>query len=560
VLVGNSSGRPGWMTPLLQLVAGGALGLASLLVVVPGRVLKGGAEAFITHEDQKLHVAALRYFVWDDWRWPLTRTSRLGGEEGTVIVFTDAMPVYGLALRLVRWAISPEFNFLGVWFALCYALQGMAAVAAARMWRATRWAHCLAAAAIAVSMPAWLVRTVHAALSFHAPLLLGCGLLGLAGRRPPARVAAAGLVLCWWMLATNAYLFVMQGALTLALLAQLARRGWGRRRALVALAALGAGSLLEMWVLGYFTPHGPGVGFNYFSMNLLSPIHPPASALLGRVGGDVDATGGQYEGFNYLGLGLLGLVALAGWSYRHELNELASRRRPELLAGLALTVFALSNQVYLGKRLLLNLPPPPAVVTQLRAPGRFFWPVSYLVLIGVVALLARRGRRFERALVAAALVQWIDVAGLRMAQRRAFEHRPELLLGASAWVPAIAAHRRVEVSPSWECADPARTRGYVDDLVLLASIPRTTVSTVRSARPLPASCDALRAAFDAGRGIDENTLVVALGDTPLPPRLAGWRCAVFSGGIACSGRPEADRLLAPIGPVGATRARERRVP
>ena len=57
-------------------------------------------------------------------------------------------------------------------------------------------------------------------------------------------------------------------------------------------------------------------------MNLLSPIVPQDSGLFPGVGGLIDATGGQYEGFNYLGVGLLlasllVLPAEVGWLRRN---------------------------------------------------------------------------------------------------------------------------------------------------------------------------------------------------------------------------------------------------
>jgi hypothetical protein len=84
-------------------------------------------------------------------------------------------------------------------------------------------------------------------------------------------------------------------------------------------------------------------------------------------------------------------------------------------------------------------------------------------------------------------------------------------------------------------------------VIYLSSIPRTEVSTVYNARPNPVSCEDQAAAFRAGTGVDQETLVVALDGEELPRRIASWPCARYRGGRVCSGLPQAVSLLRPIG-------------
>jgi hypothetical protein len=284
------------------------------------------------------------------------------------------------------------------------------------------------------------------------------------------------------------------------------------------------------------------VGFSFFSMNLLSPVYPPATGLLGRLGGELDATGGQYEGFNYLGLGLLALLAVALWLERGRLASLARAHRPLLTAAAALACLALSYQVRLGERLFLVFPPPPPLITQFRAPGRFFWPAAYLILVACLVLLARRGKGFHGVLIAAGVLQWADAAGIRTELRATLWEPPPPLLDKASWVPLIAAHDRVVVAPSWDCAEDTERR-LVMEVIYLASIPRTEVSTAYTSRPQPVHCDEEAAGFRAGKGVGPGALVVALDGTTVPQRIAGWPCASFAGGRVCSGLPEAASLL-----------------
>jgi len=535
--------------PLLLLLAAGAFaGVLSFMVAAPAVSMKKGAYGFVAHEDQLNVVANLRYFIWDDWRWPLARASRLGGPRGAVIAFNDAIPIYAFGLRLARRAITPDFDFIGWWLLACFALQGAAAAWAVRMWGIRRFAPAAAAAILAVSLVSWLAQMIHAALCFQAVILVAVGLVGASSRISAGRLAAAWLLLCGIALAVNAYFFAMTAALAVAALVTLGARGWRKRNAAAAIVALFAAAAVEMAGLGLLTPHAPGQGFSLYSMNLLSPIDPPAESLLGRPGHPIDATGGQYEGLNYLGPGILAIALAALWLRRQEIRAIARRHRFVLLAAAVLTAFALSNRVFLGRRLILLLPSPPAFLGELRAPGRFFWPVAYLALVGGVVAVARRGRRFDALLVGAALLQWVDASGERMRNRSILEDAPPPLVEPVRWEPLIAAHARVLFVPSWDCSTGADRR-FVEEAIVAASASRTEVSSFHNGRPSAVDCGRERASLRERGEPDRGTLVVVRGDLEALPLSERWRCASFAGGKACSSEPKAVPLLRAVGSV-----------
>ena len=132
-----SAASPGerFSSPALVLLAGAFAGILSFMVAIPAVSMKNGAAGFAVHEDQLNLVANLRYFVWDEWRWPLTRAAGLGGPSGAVTALNDGIPAYAIALRLVRRAITPDFDFIGIWLLLCYAAGGRSPRSPRRSWR-----------------------------------------------------------------------------------------------------------------------------------------------------------------------------------------------------------------------------------------------------------------------------------------------------------------------------------------------------------------------------------------------------------------------------------------
>src|SRR5205085_7341023 len=99
------------------------------------------------------------------------------------------------------------------------------------------------------------------------------------------------------------------------------------------------------------SPHLEDIGYGMFSMNLLSPFNPAGQSLFFH---SFDVFSNQeYEGYNYLGLGvvLLGMLCLA--RRPALLTKLWSPAlRPLVIASALLALLALSIRVTLGQTVL----------------------------------------------------------------------------------------------------------------------------------------------------------------------------------------------------------------
>ncbi len=161
-----------------------------------------------------------------------------------------------------------------------------------------------------LSMPAFLARFSfgHIALTSHFVLLLAIDFYYRSPRFTTRTVVCLYLALSLVTLLLHPYLFVMVAALAGAAALDLVRRQ--PRSALGILLALIA-ALALVYILGCFGNYKQGGEFGHFSMNMESPFFPSASAVFPGFGWSIpDATGGQYEGFNYLGAGTLLLLAV----------------------------------------------------------------------------------------------------------------------------------------------------------------------------------------------------------------------------------------------------------
>ncbi|MEG2930903.1 MAG: hypothetical protein RR825_03875, partial [Ruthenibacterium sp.] len=175
------------------------------------------------------------------------------------------------------------------------------------------------------------------------------------------------------------------------------------------LLANGAASLAALYAIGAFSsPASQGIsGYSYFCMNLNALYNPASRAADGsfvwsRAIPALPQGLGTYDGFNYMGLGVLifggaGLLLFLYAAARAHFAPLTALMRRHWALGVVcavLTVFAVSNVLVLNASVLFSLPIP-GVVSRLgntfRSSGRMFWPVNYLLLLCTVVFWARRG-------------------------------------------------------------------------------------------------------------------------------------------------------------------------
>lgn len=476
-----------------------AVGLALVLQAFPAEFLFPRAgQGFAPQGDAAQHAIAQRYFLGDAWRWPPLLAANILPPEGLNIAFADGIPALALLLKALRGWLPEGFHGIGLWYGIAWAMQPAAAVFALRGAGERRLLPAIAVALAASAMPAFINRYGHAALTGHFTLLVALGLHLRLVRAPSAALWGAAVLATVGTLLVHPYLAAMVLALLAAApLTMLLRgdRGWiGAGGGLLAcLAAVGA----TMAGFGYLGAAGDG-GYGDFALNLLSPVWPHRSWFLGDlVAGEIDATGhGGWEGYNWLGLGLLGgMLALAVLAPGRALAAL--RRHAGLaLALLGLTALAVSFRVGLGEAVVLDLGEAPGFLQQFRASGRFFWPVGLALLVGTAALLARVPRIGLPAVLALGLVQFADATPNRAALRDWAAARQPWTVDAPALRALLAEAGRLTLLPSWPCVPKPDTHGdharqlQVLSLAAERPVPANTMYVARWRGERPACRDA----------------------------------------------------------------------
>lgn len=400
----------------------------------PAGFIAGTSSYWLTEtDDVTQYIAGFNAYFHSPLKFPLLAFDGFNYPVGTRATFVDIIPIYSLLLKLVLPADTGPFNPFGFWVALTFVLQAMAGWWVLRELNVRSWSTLICGTVLLVCFPALLGRLGHISLMSHWILLMAMALYIRSHRL--GRVSTVGwcllLVIGFYV---NIYLFVM--ALVIYLCAVLnSLKGFNLRaigRASIPFLALA----LSVFVLLLPMPMGQVStewGFGYYSMNLLAPITGGTYVTIPDA-----AMPGQYEGFNYLGLGVIISLVYAIYHLRQDGWDTLKRHRYLAIFLALFTCYALSNSVYMGTRQIAVINYPDFMTTltsQFRASGRFFWPVGYTLLIFSLLTLYRRFP--GKILIPVMLVLLcIQVGDLKM-QRANFKaglNRPYTpLLTSGAW-------------------------------------------------------------------------------------------------------------------------------
>ena len=446
---------------LAAALAGAAAGIAIFFWLYGPMTLDVTADAWILNgydeTDILQHYAGWVLFRNSHWALPPGFCDTLALPDGTMLAYTDSLPWVSMAFKLLRGLLPATFQWFGWYTLFCFAMQGAAgALLCTRGAKPGGWGGHLAFAALGgllfACLPTlWERAFRHVALASQYLFLfalywyLECRAALARGRRPGWGWVFAALPFA----AVGIHPYFLPPVMLCTLLA--AVELWRTAKKPLAGAGLFGGGLLAAlagaWLTGAV---GGGVavsryGYGEISMNLNALFNPSSrggytwSRLLPRQA----QAPSQYDGFNYLGLGVLALVASAllysVWrTARRPADTKAWWRRngPLFAACLFLTLFAVSNNITFGGW-RLSLPIPQALTDLcgiFRSSGRMFYLVAAcMVLFGVDTLRAacawdaarsRRGRALACGLLAAVCAVQLWDLSAAAAQKRALFGQP----------------------------------------------------------------------------------------------------------------------------------------
>lgn len=477
-----------------------AVGIAHALSMFPPGVILGTGAFWkfphgVVHDsfaDMANCLAGYLYFIHGSWALPLLQAPLLGSPAGTNIAFVDAAPLIALIGKLVFTLSGTSVNLLGLFAFACYVLPGFAMTLLLAEAGERRLVPILAGSVFADTAPYLLYRWGHLALCAQFLIIFALALYLRSLHRPDRR----GNEVLWLALLAAAilihpYLFVMVAPAWVAQLAQNRLDGnlsiaetAGRAMAVTGIVI--AIMLLTGQLGGHLVGAG-GRGYGAYTLDLLSPIMPQFSGVIpplvqSRIGDFY-----QYEGFAYLGLGVLVLL-LATLPTQYALLKRRARSHAVLLAVLAgFLLFAISNVIDLGW-FSVEIPLPDRILTYasvFRASGRFFWPIGYALTALAVLGTLRRFKPMPAMLLLAAMavLQLVDIAPLRAMVAGSMQGPAPAALDRAVLAQEAAPAQAILAYPSYACVDDNALKQISMEIILAGARANLPINSVYNTRP-----------------------------------------------------------------------------
>jgi hypothetical protein len=403
------------------------LGALAFGYITGGRILRPNRVEWLLKDDP-----ATGFLGWQFFRqapllqFPLGANPGYGTDFGSSVVYTDSLPLLALLFKPFSPLLPSQFQYFGLWLLACFVLQALFACKLIGLFCKDKRCSVIGAAFFVLA-PVFLWR-LHGHYALVGQWIILASLYLYFSPVPALRRWALLLSIASLV---HAYLLVMAAAIWGAdLLQRVLRKQSTLLHAAVHTSLTMAVLLLTMWAAGYFMVGGGlSLQSGIYRMNLLSLID--SDNFWSRLMRDREQTGGDYEGFNFLGVGMLicMVFALAEFVQRPALRVDMTKAGPIGLACLFLALLAVSNHVALGTRELFAYQPAGVFASlfgALRASGRMFWPVYYAIYLAVlIFIFSRFSSRASLTLCTLVLVVHIADSALAVRHfRKAFRHPP----------------------------------------------------------------------------------------------------------------------------------------
>ncbi|MGE7614040.1 DUF6311 domain-containing protein [Paenibacillus sp. NPDC101420] len=397
----------------IGIILGGGLGAVFFITVLnPNTLDTSSINWLLTRVDPAQHFVGWHFFRSEEWSFPPGIIKNLNTPIGTSITYTDSVPLLAFILKIFNPILPPVFQYMGIWMLLCYVLQGVFGLLLMRKLTQNLSLQLLGVMFFVMS-PIMLFRSFsHEALMGHWIILAGLYLF------KSTYIHRKWLFLFFVSLLVHPYLFIMIFAIfVLKMIELLVSNEINIRECILYSISTIMLILFTLWFIGYFYIGSSGStgDFGYYSMNINSIFNPLGWSEYFLKDQPLTSHG-QGEGFNYLGLGV---ILLLFWSFYTLVNnrKFSIRRNIGLLLlSIIFTLIALSNVITYSDKVILEINLPAFVMSLLgivRASGRFFWPVYYLLILFSLSTIIKNNKRKQAIifLVVALSIQFADLSG-----------------------------------------------------------------------------------------------------------------------------------------------------
>jgi len=366
--------------------------------------------------DSAYHYIGWTYFRHEAWTFPIGKIETFLVPIGASLIQMDSIPLFAVFFKALRQFLPEAFQYFGLWHLLCYSLQAYWGMRIGEVLGFNRLQSFLIGLILTLAPPL-VYRADHHSLCAQFAILVGIwSYISVAlEKKKPHYIHYLWVSL--FLAAVHPYLVAMTFPVFLACYYRAVNDEPSKLKIYVVQTA----SIIFLvtmfcWTLAYFEIKDiADVGFGGYSSDLLTFIN---SMNTSRFLPALRRGWGQYEGFAYLGLGiLLSLMINLPWYFKRKIEFQNTRKRMRALFWIALILFiyAMGTPLTFGGNGIISLSwfydRLGSLPGAFRATGRFSWVAYYCLFTFSFWLISKRFKpqQFTLVLAVVAFVQIADI-------------------------------------------------------------------------------------------------------------------------------------------------------
>lgn len=357
-----------------------------------GVILPGSTNWIMSaYQDWGQHYLGWAYFREEPWTFPLGQVNNFNYPAGTTVGYTDSIPLMAIIFKSISFLLPETFQYLGLWLFICHLLTGFFTIKIAKLYNASDIVAIIAALLVAFN-PVLLYRGMHPALCSHW-LILGSIYFYLINANifTFKSILRKQFILVVLSAVINPYMLFIVLFFSIILLAK-----YYFFNKLISIKEfsfyllLNIVSVLFLWFITGMISFNNDVNmevtnsYGLYGFNLNSFYNPETFSNILPQQEKVSTQ--QYEGFAYLGLGLILLFIISIMFFLWNFKKFNSGKifLPFFILVIFFTLFATTNTVSFNKEVLFTYYLPSILYkigSIFRASGRFIWVLYYAIII-----------------------------------------------------------------------------------------------------------------------------------------------------------------------------------
>lgn len=362
--------------------------------------------------DLSQHYLGWEFFRDSAWTFPLGMIKGLGYPFGVAVSYMDSIPLFAILFKFLNPILPKNFQYFGLFGLLCFGLQGGFTAIIVRKY-VENFIIAIVSCGFMVLSPIMLRRMfIHTALGAHWIIL--CSIAIWVYRDYFKTLKSK--VIVWWSLSAITVLIhpyfipMIMAMLLVYLIDEFIEYKDVKSPIAIVLSSLFA-IVFTFWIIGGFTGESfESVGLGFFSMNINALFNPQGWSKFILKAFPL-ATGGQYEGFQYLGLGIIimipiaiGIILYKKKASKINIKDFFKNYGSVILAVIILFIVSISNVITFNNKVVFSYKLPKFIEGLLgifRSTGRLFWPVTYGISLAIIISL---GKNIKNNKIAAILL------------------------------------------------------------------------------------------------------------------------------------------------------------